>query len=133
MTGLGLAVAIPAVLAYNGFVRGNRVYLARLDAFAHALFTFLSTGQQAFESSGKVRHVTLAATKTKGEYMAFGSFDNSNGANHTVSEINMVPLIDVMLVLLVILLISAPLLGHSIKFIVPQARPHPLAQDPKNN
>ena len=45
MTGLGLAVAIPAVLAYNGFVRTNRVYLAQLDAFAHDLFTFLTTGQ----------------------------------------------------------------------------------------
>ncbi|TEA74254.1 MotA/TolQ/ExbB proton channel family protein [Allopusillimonas ginsengisoli] len=63
MTGLGLAVAIPAVLAYNGFVRGNRVYLARLDAFAHDLFTFLSTGQQAFEWNGKGRRVTLAASK----------------------------------------------------------------------
>jgi len=48
MTGLGLAVAIPAVLAYNFFVRGNRVYLGRLDAFAHDLFTFLTTGQQQF-------------------------------------------------------------------------------------
>jgi biopolymer transport protein ExbB len=67
MTGLGLAVAIPAVLAYNGFVRGNRVYLARLDAFAHDLFTFLSTGQQAFESSGRVRRVALATAKAKGE------------------------------------------------------------------
>jgi len=46
MTGLGLAVAIPAVLAYNFFVRSNRVYLGRLDAFAHDLFTFLTTGQQ---------------------------------------------------------------------------------------
>lgn len=63
MTGLGLAVAIPAVLAYNGFVRGNRVYLARLDAFAHDLFTFLSTGQQAFEWNGKGRRVTLASSK----------------------------------------------------------------------
>jgi len=63
MTGLGLAVAIPAVLAYNGFVRGNRVYLARLDAFAHDLFTFLMTGQQAFEASGKVRRVSLATSK----------------------------------------------------------------------
>lgn len=45
MTGLGLAVAIPAVIAYNAFVRTNRVYLARLDAFAHDLFTFLTTGQ----------------------------------------------------------------------------------------
>ena len=30
MTGAGLAVAIPAVLAYNAFVRSNRVVLARL-------------------------------------------------------------------------------------------------------
>ncbi|AEC19154.1 putative TolQ-like translocation protein [Pusillimonas sp. T7-7] len=63
MTGLGLAVAIPAVLAYNGFVRGNRVYLARLDAFAHDLFTFLSTGQQVYESSGKARRATIATSK----------------------------------------------------------------------
>ena len=41
MTGLGLAVAIPAVLAYNAFVRSNRVYLARLDAFAHEFGLFL--------------------------------------------------------------------------------------------
>lgn len=46
MTGLGLAVAIPAVLAFNYFVRSNRVLLARLDAFAHDLFAFLTTGQQ---------------------------------------------------------------------------------------
>jgi biopolymer transport protein ExbB len=44
MTALGLAVAVPAVLAYNGFVRSNRVVLARLDSFAHDLFSFLSTG-----------------------------------------------------------------------------------------
>ena len=38
MTALGLAVAIPAVLAYNGFVRSNRLVLARLDSFAHDLY-----------------------------------------------------------------------------------------------
>jgi biopolymer transport protein ExbB len=37
MTALGLAVAIPAVLAYNGFIRSNRLVLARLDAFAYDL------------------------------------------------------------------------------------------------
>lgn len=64
MTGLGLAVAIPAVLAYNGFVRSNRVYLARLDAFAHDLFTFLSTGQQVADGSHeRVRPVALASTR----------------------------------------------------------------------
>jgi biopolymer transport protein ExbB len=45
MTGLGLAVAIPAVMGYNWLTRSNRVWSARLDAFAFELFTFLSTGQ----------------------------------------------------------------------------------------
>lgn len=53
MTGLGLAVAIPAVLAYNGFVRSNRVYLAQLDTFAHDLFSFLSTGQPVHNQPGR--------------------------------------------------------------------------------
>lgn len=63
--------------------------------------------------------------------MAFGSFDNRNGASHTVSEINMVPLIDVMLVLLVIFIITAPLLSHSIKINIPQASAQPVEQEPK--
>ena len=44
MTAIGLTVAIPAVLGYNFLVRSNRMTLARLDAFAHDLFTFLGTG-----------------------------------------------------------------------------------------
>lgn len=51
MTGVGLAVAIPAVLAYNFFTRSNRMLLARLDAFAYELFTFLSTGEQLGSAS----------------------------------------------------------------------------------
>src|SRR5690554_5069073 len=62
--------------------------------------------------------------------MAFGSFDNK-GSSNAVSEINMVPLIDVMLVLLVIFIITAPLLTHSIKINVPQASSEPVQQDPK--
>ncbi len=45
MTGVGLAVAIPAVMGYNWLARSNRVWGGRLDAFAFELFTFLSTGQ----------------------------------------------------------------------------------------
>ncbi|MGB6241751.1 MAG: MotA/TolQ/ExbB proton channel family protein [Castellaniella sp.] len=65
MTGLGLAVAIPAVLAYNAFVRLNRVYLAQLDAFAHDLFTFLTTGQQVADDRHERhgRHITLASSR----------------------------------------------------------------------
>jgi len=45
MTGLGLAVAIPAVVGYNWFTRANRVLAARMDAFAYELHTFVSMGQ----------------------------------------------------------------------------------------
>lgn len=44
MTALGLVVAIPAVLGYNAFTRINRVTLAELDAFAHDLHAYLTTG-----------------------------------------------------------------------------------------
>jgi len=41
MTAVGLAVAIPAVLAYNGFTRSNRLWLARLDNYAHDLYVLV--------------------------------------------------------------------------------------------
>ncbi|NHZ61335.1 MotA/TolQ/ExbB proton channel family protein [Massilia genomosp. 1] len=40
MTGFGLVVAIPAVLAYNGLNRLNRLTLAELDGFAHDLHSY---------------------------------------------------------------------------------------------
>ncbi len=45
MTGVGLAVAIPAVMAYNWLTRTNRVVLSRLDAFAYEMHTFVAMGQ----------------------------------------------------------------------------------------
>jgi len=44
MTALGLAVAIPAVLAYNFFNRAKRQMLTEVDGFAHDLFAFMSAG-----------------------------------------------------------------------------------------
>ena len=44
MTAIGLAVAIPAAVAYNAFARANRNTLAELNSFAHDLFNFLATG-----------------------------------------------------------------------------------------
>lgn len=64
--------------------------------------------------------------------MAFGGFDSKRGGGgHAVSEINMVPLIDVMLVLLVIFIITAPLLAHSIKINIPQVSAEQIEEDPK--
>ena len=53
MTALGLAVAIPAVLAYNFFVRMNRVTNAKFDTFAHDLHDFFATGSRVGEQAAK--------------------------------------------------------------------------------
>lgn len=47
MTAIGLAVAIPAVLAYNGFVRATRRAAGELEDFGHELLAFLATGVHA--------------------------------------------------------------------------------------
>ena len=49
--------------------------------------------------------------------MAFGQFNGIGGRSgkplHTMFEINVTPMVDVMLVLLVIFIIAAPLLNHA--------------------
>jgi biopolymer transport protein ExbD len=62
--------------------------------------------------------------------MAFGNF-GSGSAQTPNAEINMVPLIDVMLVLLVIFIITAPLLTHSVKIDLPRvsSQPNPTQPD----
>jgi biopolymer transport protein ExbB len=52
MTAVGLAVAIPAVLAYNSFNRRNRIWLAQLDGFAHDLYTLVTVGEKANGAAG---------------------------------------------------------------------------------
>ncbi len=50
------------------------------------------------------------------------SFDFDEGDNDdVVSEINMTPLVDVMLVLLIIFIITVPVLTHSVKIDLPRA------------
>jgi biopolymer transport protein ExbB len=44
MTACGLAVAIPAVLAYNAFVRANRNLLGKIENHAHRVFVLLAVG-----------------------------------------------------------------------------------------
>src|SRR5262250_2427940 len=63
--------------------------------------------------------------------MAFGSFDRK-AANQPMAEINMVPLIDVALVLLVIFIITAPLLTHAVKLDLPKASSEPNLTRPEH-
>ena len=62
--------------------------------------------------------------------MAFGVLGNA-GAQQPVAEINMIPLIDVMLVLLVIFIIAAPLMTHAVNVELPKASSHPEVDKPE--
>jgi len=62
MTGIGLAVAIPAVMAYNAFTRGNRVLTARLDAFAYELHSFLTLGEAPGAAVRPLKPAAVPAT-----------------------------------------------------------------------
>ena len=61
--------------------------------------------------------------------MAFGGFSQEAGPR-PLAEINMVPLIDVMLVLLIIFMITAPLLTQAVKVELPKAAARAQTQTP---
>ncbi|HLA35584.1 MAG TPA: biopolymer transporter ExbD [Rhodocyclaceae bacterium] len=65
--------------------------------------------------------------------MAFGSFSDGDGdGDGALAEINMIPLIDVMLVLLVIFIVTAPLLTHAVKVDLPKASSTPNSPPPES-
>ena len=62
--------------------------------------------------------------------MAFGGF-NDNGQQAPMADINVTPMVDVMLVLLVIFIITAPLFTHAIKLELPEAASAPAPEKPE--
>jgi len=61
--------------------------------------------------------------------MAIGSFNPQNHQMPT-AEINMTPLVDVMLVLLIIFIITAPLMTHQVPVDLPRAASSPTPEKP---
>ena len=53
---------------------------------------------------------------------------SSGGGGGAMADINVTPLVDVMLVLLIIFMITAPILTHRIKIDLPQPTPNPPPQ-----
>jgi biopolymer transport protein ExbD len=62
--------------------------------------------------------------------MAFGGF-NDNKHTAPMADINVTPMVDVMLVLLVIFIITAPLFTHAIKLDLPNAQSAPAPEKPE--
>jgi len=57
--------------------------------------------------------------------MAFGSFPSSGARDQAMSEINMVPLIDIVLVLLVLFILAAPMAAQSVLINLPKTQAMP--------
>jgi biopolymer transport protein ExbD len=61
--------------------------------------------------------------------MAFANPDNDS--DEVMSEINMIPLIDVMLVLLIVFIITVPVMKHAVNVDLPQATNQPSQDKPE--
>ncbi|KWR92075.1 ExbD/TolR family protein [Cupriavidus sp. IDO] len=62
--------------------------------------------------------------------MAFGTIEGDD--DEVMSEINMTPLVDVMLVLLIIFIITIPVINHAVKIDLPRATNQPNQSKPQN-
>ncbi|WP_316150646.1 biopolymer transporter ExbD [Cupriavidus sp. BIC8F] len=62
--------------------------------------------------------------------MAFGTLDSDD--DEVMSEINMTPLVDVMLVLLIIFIITIPVINHAVKIDLPRATNTPNEPKPQS-
>ncbi|WP_034295340.1 biopolymer transporter ExbD [Herbaspirillum sp. RV1423] len=62
--------------------------------------------------------------------MSFGGFNDNQQAG-PMAEINVTPMVDVMLVLLVIFILSAPLFTHSLQLDLPTAKSAPTPEKPQ--
>ena len=101
-TALGLLAAIPAVIAYNKFNSDTKNYVARLDNFSKKI---------SFNNL-----ITMA-------------FNFKRSKNQPMSEINVTPFVDVMLVLLIIFMVTAPLLTVGVQVDLPESAADSLPDD----
>ena len=63
--------------------------------------------------------------------MAFGNLDSSGSGDDVMNEINMTPMVDIMLVLLIIFIITVPVLKHAVNVDLPQATNTPQTIKPE--
>ena len=101
-TALGLLAAIPAVIAYNKFNSDSQRYFARVDNFSKRFFI------------NNLINMAFIINRSKKEPM---------------SEINVTPFVDVMLVLLIIFMVTAPLLTVGVQVDLPESAADSLPDD----
>ena len=114
-TAIGLFAAIPAVVAYNRFADQVSRLEMRFDAFIEEFSTILQRHARARQQ----RRASDAGSAAQ-------AMAQTSRGRRLMGEINVVPYIDVMLVLLIIFMITAPLLTQGVKVDLPKAGAEPL-------
>ena len=102
-TAIGLMAAIPAVMAYNFFSRGASACSAPRWRRSRATSSTSCGGSSSSHVDG-------------------GGSSSSGGGMGSLTEINVTPLVDVMLVLLIIFMVTAPMLQTGVDVNLPQAK-----------
>ena len=121
-TAIGLVAAIPATIFYNKFASEVNKQAQRLEGFADEFAAILS--RQIDERGVRgIRGLWLPMPARR---------SSASGEHHrrrVMSEINVTPMVDVMLVLLIIFMVSAPLLTVGVPIDLPQSQAKSLEQD----
>src|SRR5262249_26174493 len=118
-TAIGLIAAIPATIFYNKFVSDVNKQAQRLEGFADEFVAILS--RQIDERGwGDVRAMNGGTAAVAGR---------RHRRRPVMAEINVTPMVDVMLVLLIIFMVSAPLLTVGVPLDLPQTQAKSLDQD----
>ena len=115
-TAMGLFAAIPAVIAYNRYA----------DQVSRIETALRHVRRRAFVDPAASRHAPRRRPAAVG---GGARMTPTRRGRRLMAEINVVPYIDVMLVLLIIFMITAPLLTQGIKVDLPKAGAEPLPQD----
>ena len=120
-TALGLVAAIPAVVAYNKLATDFGRYAGRLEGFADRVQRDpVAPARREAVSDGRPRSIAAAAAAA----------DSGGGRYRPMAEINVTPMVDVMLVLLVVFMVTAPLLTVGVPVDLPQTAA-PAINEPK--
>ena len=115
-TAYGLAAAIPASIGYN------RIGAAYAPArTGHGLVRRRARARAA-RPSGRSRARRRAAPPRRDALMAMSPRKIGEGLYQPLADINVTPLVDVMLVLLIIFMVTAPMLATGIKVNLPSAK-----------
>jgi biopolymer transport protein ExbD len=116
MTALGLFVAIPAVFAYNFFTARSTATPTPSSTPSRTTCTTSSPPVRAFAEPA----TSVSVNVTRTEPRLWPSVVATTAAA-PMADINVTPLVDVMLVLLIIFIITAPLMSHKVKVKLPEA------------